>query len=86
MEVNGERATLGVGTYNLPDTVGGVQIDSPVVEAYIVDVTSNCWVLESDARLRLWAGGSSWIRPSRAPSGRPALSLIDRIREILETK
>lgn len=34
VEVNGQRETIGCGTYHLPVELGGVRIDCPVVEGY----------------------------------------------------
>lgn len=61
VEVNGERAELASATYHLPVTVGGVQIDCPITNAYLEG--GDHWGLEADARLRLWPAGSPWIRP-----------------------
>ncbi len=63
VEVNGERATLVSGTYNLPREVGGAQIDCSVTQGYNVKGTARSWGLKKDARLRLWPKGSPWIRP-----------------------
>jgi murein DD-endopeptidase MepM/ murein hydrolase activator NlpD len=63
VEVNGKRATLVAATYNLPRTVGGVQIDSPVTKGYHAKGKPASWGLTGDARLRLWPAGSPWIRP-----------------------
>lgn len=65
VEVNGKRAELVCATYNLPKTVGGVQIDCPVTRGYATSVNRkpNPWALDKAARFRLWPAGSPWIRP-----------------------
>jgi hypothetical protein len=63
VEVNGTPAELISGNYQLPVTVGGVQIDCPVTGGYVPNSRRNAWAMESDARLRLWPAGSPWITP-----------------------
>jgi hypothetical protein len=63
VEVNGVPAELSSGNYQLPVTIGGVQIDCPVTGGYLGGSRRNAWALEADARLRLWPAGSHWIAP-----------------------
>jgi len=63
VEVNGEKAVIPGALYTLPQTAGGVQIDCPVVKAYVASSRDNPWAIEADARLRLWPAGSPWIEP-----------------------
>lgn len=63
VEVNGEEKWLTSANYNLPQSVGGVQIDCPVTRGYNANSGQNSWGLEKDARLRLWPIGSPWIKP-----------------------
>jgi murein DD-endopeptidase MepM/ murein hydrolase activator NlpD len=63
VEVNGAEAWLTSANYNLPLTVGGVQIDCPITRGYNADSGEDSWGLEKDARLRLWPAGSPWINP-----------------------
>jgi murein DD-endopeptidase MepM/ murein hydrolase activator NlpD len=71
VEVNGQRTKLVSGTYHLPRTFAGVQIDCPVTGGYRSkarkgmpgQAAPNVWGLEKDARLRLWPAGSPWIEP-----------------------
>ena len=63
IEVNGEKAWLTSANYNLPRSVGGVQVDCPITRGYNADSGEDSWGLEKDARLRLWPKGSSWIEP-----------------------
>ena len=63
VEVNGAEAWLTSANYNLPQTVGGVQIDCPITRGYNADSGEDSWGLEKDARLRLWPAGSPWINP-----------------------
>ena len=60
VEVDGQKVVVLSSTYNLPKTVGKVQIDCPVTQGY---GGSGVWALDADARLRLWPAGSPWIRP-----------------------
>jgi hypothetical protein len=55
-EGGGQRceAWLTSANYNLPQTVGGVQIDCPITRGYNADSGEDSWGLEKDARLRLW--------------------------------
>lgn len=61
--VNGEEVSLGVGNYHLPVTVGGVQIDCPVVAGYYKSTSRDAWKLKKDARLRLWPERSPYLEP-----------------------
>lgn len=63
VEVNGQQGVLETGMYNLPQPVGGVQIDCTVTSGYNENGTPEYWGLEKDARLRLWPAGSPWIQP-----------------------
>ncbi|HBJ86680.1 MAG TPA: hypothetical protein DDZ88_23055 [Verrucomicrobiales bacterium] len=63
VEVNGTEAWLTSANYNLPQTVGGVQIDCPITRGYNADSGQDSWGLEKDARLRLWPAKSPWINP-----------------------
>ena len=63
VEVNGRAATLVSGTYHLPSTVAGIQIDCPITKGYLVKARKNVWGLVKDVRLRLWPAGSPWIEP-----------------------
>lgn len=61
VEVNGERTTLLSGMYNLPQPIGGVQIDCPITKSLRNNSHINHWQLEKDARLRVWPADSPWI-------------------------
>lgn len=63
VEVNGEKAVLGSGLYNLPAEVGGIQIDCPVVMEYYSNSNADHWGLTGDARFRLWPAGSPLMEP-----------------------
>jgi murein DD-endopeptidase MepM/ murein hydrolase activator NlpD len=63
LEINGERQTILSGMYNLPHTIGGVQVDCPITKSLKNNSHINHWQLERDARLRLWPKDSSWINP-----------------------
>ena len=63
ISVDGEEITLHSGNYNLPVTVGKVQIDCPVVQNYNSNTRRNIWELDKDARFRIWPAGSPFIAP-----------------------
>ena len=63
ISVDGEEITINSGNYNLPVTVGKVQIDCPVVKAYNSNTRRNIWELHKDARFRIWPAGSPFIAP-----------------------
>jgi murein DD-endopeptidase MepM/ murein hydrolase activator NlpD len=61
VEVNGRQGMLASANYNLPQTIGGAQVDCPVTRGVNANSGEDSWGLEKDARLRLWPGGSSWL-------------------------
>lgn len=63
VRVNGEKKTIQSGNYNLPVTVGGVQIDAPVTSDYLERAHIDWWNLKKDARLRLWPEDSPYVWP-----------------------
>jgi murein DD-endopeptidase MepM/ murein hydrolase activator NlpD len=63
VEVGSRRVELASSMYNLPKTVGKVQIDCPVTRGYVTGSKSNVWALDKAARFRLWPAGSPWVRP-----------------------
>ncbi len=64
VEINGQRAELTAAMYNLPQTVGRVQIDCPVTRGYQANPhRDGIWNLARDVRLRLWPAGSPLIEP-----------------------
>lgn len=65
VEVNGQQAWLTSANYNLPQTVGGVQVDCPITRGYNANSGEDSWGLEKDARLRFWPAGAPWIEPGK---------------------
>src|SRR5207247_3925724 len=64
VELNGQSLVLTSGTYHLPVTFGGVQIDCPITKGHVTNSSEgNAWGLLKDARLRLWPASSPWIEP-----------------------
>ena len=63
VEVNDKTATLISANYNLPITVGGVQVDCPITKGCNSNSGEDSWGLQKDARLRLWPAGSPWMEP-----------------------
>jgi len=63
IEIDGHSLTIGSGNYELPKTAGAIQVDCPVVSAYLNKTTEDHWRLEKAARLRFWPAGSPWIEP-----------------------
>ncbi len=65
VEVNGQQAWLTSANYNLPQMVGGVQVDCPITRGYNANSGEDSWGLEKDARLRFWPAGAPWIEPGK---------------------
>ncbi|MFC2087336.1 PKD domain-containing protein [Bacteroidota bacterium] len=63
ISVNGEEITIGSGNYNLPVTVGEVQIDCPIVKNYYINSDWDVWKLKKDARFRLWLKDYPYLSP-----------------------
>jgi murein DD-endopeptidase MepM/ murein hydrolase activator NlpD len=63
VEIAGQQIWLRSANYELPRTVGEVQIDCPITRGYLTNSGSEAWGLEADARLRLWPAGSPWMDP-----------------------
>lgn len=63
VSVNGDEVWLDVANYNLPVSVGNVQIDCPVIKAYNSKSSHLHWGLKKEARLRIWPAGSPYITP-----------------------
>ncbi len=63
VKVNREEIRLVCGTYRLPVTVAGVQIDCAVTKDLLRNSRTNPWGLRKDARLRLWPAGSPLLAP-----------------------
>ena len=63
VEINNRRATLVSANYNLPVTLGGVQVDCPITGGYLKKSGRDSWGLAKDVRLRLWPVDSPWIQP-----------------------
>jgi murein DD-endopeptidase MepM/ murein hydrolase activator NlpD len=63
ISVDDEEITLKSGNYNLPVTIGKVQIDCPFIKEYNANTTKNRWNITKDARIRLWPKGSPYIKP-----------------------
>ncbi len=61
--VDGHPITIQVGMYNLPQTVGSVQIDCSVTSGYNTHGTPAFWGLDKAARIRLWPKDSPWVKP-----------------------
>lgn len=63
VEIDGRRAELVSANYNLPKTVGAVQIDCPITKGNNENGEPSFWGLDKDARLRLWPAGSPLVTP-----------------------
>lgn len=61
--LNGEEIHLETGTYRLPQTIAGLQIDCTATKGLNSNGTPSFWGLDKDVRLRLWPKESDWIRP-----------------------
>lgn len=56
--VDGQAAWLTSANYELPKTIGSVEIDCPITKGYLANSSNQVWALDKDARLRLWPAGS----------------------------
>ncbi len=63
LEVNGDLVVLPSGMYNLPQTVGKVQVDCSATSGLNKNGTPSFWGLDKAARIRLWPAGSPLIEP-----------------------
>src|SRR4051812_11702004 len=45
VEVNGQPITLTSATYNLPQTIAGVQVDCPITRGYLSNSSEDHWAL-----------------------------------------
>jgi len=61
--VNGQPIKVQSGMYNLPKTIGKVQVDCSVTSGLNSNGTPSFWGLEKAARIRLWPAGSPVITP-----------------------
>ena len=63
LTVNGAAITIGTGNYELPQRVGNLQVDCPVISAYYRNSTEDHWGLVKAARVRVWPADKPWIDP-----------------------
>lgn len=63
VEVDGKTSQLISANYNVPQTVGKVQIDCPITKGNNENGTPSFWGLDKAARLRLWPAGSPLLAP-----------------------
>jgi hypothetical protein len=63
VEIDGQKVELVSANYNLPQTVGAVQIDCSITKGNNSNGDAKSWGLNKDARLRLWPAGSPLIQP-----------------------
>jgi len=59
--IDGRKVWLTSANYNLPVTVGKVQIDCPITKGPTTNSNRDAWGLQKDARLRLWPAGSPYF-------------------------
>ncbi|QDU47830.1 PKD domain-containing protein [Gimesia panareensis] len=63
VDVDGETIELESGMYNLPKSIGKVQIDCSITSGYNSNGTPSFWGLDKDARLRFWPKSSPLLKP-----------------------
>ena len=63
VEIDGQRVWLDSANYQLPITVGRVQVDCPITRGLPANSNREAWGLEKDARLRLWPAGGPLFGP-----------------------
>jgi len=62
ISIDGEEQWIDCCNYNLPKKIKNVQVDCPVIKAYLRNSRTNRWGLKNDARLRFWPAGSPYAR------------------------
>ncbi len=63
VKINGRTLELVSANYNLPKTIGSVQIDCPITTGNNSNGDAKFWGLDKDVRLRLWPAASPLINP-----------------------
>ncbi len=63
LSVDGEVITLVSGNYNLPVSVGKIQIDCPVTKGYYSNNNMDFWRLHKDAAFRIWEKDAPYLEP-----------------------
>lgn len=63
LQIDGEKTVLVSANYNLPRTVGNVQVDCPITSGNNSNGTPASWGLDKRARIRLWPRDSAWVNP-----------------------
>jgi hypothetical protein len=63
VEVDGKTIELISGQYNLPKTLGEVQVDCSITKGYTENSNTDAWGLVKSARIRLWPAGSPLQQP-----------------------
>jgi len=60
VDVDGKTAWLTSAHYELPQTVGSVQIDCAIMKGDLANSSNQAWALDKDVRLWFWPAGSPW--------------------------
>ena len=63
VQVDGKTGRLGAAMYELPITLGQVQIDCSVTKGVYSNTNADAWGLVKDARMRLWPASSPLQEP-----------------------
>jgi murein DD-endopeptidase MepM/ murein hydrolase activator NlpD len=63
ISVDGQETTLSAGNYNLPVTIGKVQIDCPAVDNHFISSSKDKAPIAGKALFRLWPKGSPYLQP-----------------------
>ena len=63
VQVDGKTARIGAAMYELPTTLGNVQIDCAVTSGVYSNTNADAWGLVKDVRLRLWPADSPLQEP-----------------------
>jgi hypothetical protein len=61
VEIDGQAVRVASAMYQLPATIGLVQIDCSITKGLYTNTNVDAWGLEKDARLRLWPADSPLI-------------------------
>ncbi len=63
VEIDGKAISLQSGMYNLPQSIGAVQVDCSVTSGLNSNGTATFWGLDKAARIRVWPASSPLLKP-----------------------
>ncbi len=63
ISVDGQEATISAGNYNLPKTIGKIQIDCPAIDSHFINSAKDKAPIAGKALFRIWPKGSPFMKP-----------------------